>query len=81
MREIKRRNLNLIPLADKKMVEKYTRMSQSTLRNWRSRGEYPEVFVKIGGKVFIYGREWDRLKQKAVRDSRKKAKRMQEIIG
>lgn len=35
MHEIKRRNLNLIPLADKKMVEEYTRLSQSTLRNWR----------------------------------------------
>jgi len=33
MREIKRRNLNLIPLADKKMVEEYTGLSQSTLRN------------------------------------------------
>jgi hypothetical protein len=63
------------------MVEKYTGLSQSTLRNWRSRGEHPELFIKIGGKVFIYGREWDRLKMKAVRDSRKKTKRMQEILG
>ena len=81
MREIKRRSLNLIPLADKKMVEEYTKLSQSTLRNWRSRGEHPELFVKIGGKVFIYGRGWDRLKLKAVRDSRRKAKQMQKMIG
>lgn len=81
MREIKRRNLNLIPLADKQKIEEYTGLSQSTLRNWRTRGEHLEVFVKIGGKVFIYGRAWDRLEMKAVRDSIKKAKRMQEIMG
>lgn len=57
MREIKRRRLKLIPLADKKKVEEYTRFSQSTLRNWRSRGQYPELFVKIAGNVYIYGRE------------------------
>ena len=47
-------------------LEEYTGLSQSTLRNWRSRGEHPELFAKIGGKVFIYGRAWDRLELKAV---------------
>lgn len=81
MHEIKRRNRNLIPLADKAKVEKYTGMSQNTLRNWRCKNEHPEVFVKIGGKIFIYGRAWDRIVQKAVRNSKKDARRMQELLG
>ena len=80
MREIKRRKIRKIPLADKKMVEKYTGLSQATLRNWRSRGEHSELFVKIGGSVFLYAGAWDRLERKAVRDSMAKAKRLQKMI-
>lgn len=81
MREIKRRKIKKIPLADKKMVEEYTGMSQFTLRNWKSCGVHLELFFKIGGKVYLYAQEWDRLARKAVRDSRKKANRMQAITG
>jgi hypothetical protein len=72
MREIKRRKIKKIPMADKEAIEKYTGLSQATLRNWRSRGEHSELFVKIGGKVFLYANAWDRFERKAVRDSRKK---------
>jgi hypothetical protein len=41
---------NIIPIA--KAPEKLS-IAEKTLRNWRSQGLYPQIFVKIGGKVFI----------------------------
>jgi hypothetical protein len=29
------------------------KIAEKTLRNWRSQGIYPQLFIKIGGKVFI----------------------------
>lgn len=81
MREIKRRRLKLIPLADKETIEKYTMMSIHTLRNWRSRKKYPEFFVAIGRKVFLDARAWDRHVLRSKRESIKEAKRMREILG
>jgi len=41
-------NLVTIPEASEK-----TLIAEKTLRNWRCQGRYPQLFVKIGGKVFI----------------------------
>lgn len=41
---------NLIHIAD---APKHVQFSVKTLRNWRAGGKYPEIFVKISGKVFI----------------------------
>lgn len=32
---------------------KKIKIAEKTLRNWRSTGLYPQLFIKIGGKVFI----------------------------
>ena len=29
------------------------KIAEKTLRNWRSQGIYPQLFIKIGGKVFV----------------------------
>jgi hypothetical protein len=41
---------NLIPIAD---APKYIPFKVKTLRNWRTGKKYPDIFVKISGKVFI----------------------------
>ncbi len=41
---------NIIPIA--KAPERIS-IAEKTLRNWRSQGLYPQIFVKLGGKVFI----------------------------
>lgn len=41
---------NMLPLRD---ASKVIKLSERTLRNWRSQGKYPEIFVKFGGKVFV----------------------------
>lgn len=28
-------------------------IAEKTLRNWRCQGLYPQIFVKLGGKVFV----------------------------
>lgn len=81
MREIKRRRLKLIPLADKEKIEKYTMMSIHTLRNWRSRKEHPELFVAIGRKIFLDARAWDRNVLRSKKESIKDAKRMRDILS
>ena len=32
-------------------------VSVKTLRNWRARGQYPMLFVKFGGKIYVDVRE------------------------
>ncbi len=34
-------------------VSEHIALSEKTLRNWRCQGRYPEIFVKLGGKVFV----------------------------
>jgi hypothetical protein len=41
---------NMIPLAQ---VPTKIPIAVKTLRNWRSKGMYPQIFVKLGGKVFV----------------------------
>jgi len=48
--------------------------SEKTLRNWRSIGLYPQLFIKIGGKVFIDLGEYENIiraqKKKAIADAK-----------
>ena len=48
--------------------------AEKTLRNWRSQGNYPQLFVKFGGKVFVDLKEAERIlhadKQKSQRMAR-----------
>jgi hypothetical protein len=41
---------NLIPL---KEASSRIPFAEKTLRNWRSQRKYPQIFTKIGGKVFV----------------------------
>ena len=41
---------NLVPISD---APAKLQFAEKTLRNWRSQGLYPQIFVKLGGKVFI----------------------------
>ena len=41
---------NIIPIAD---VPNIIPIAEKTLRNWRYKRKYPQIFIKIGGKVFV----------------------------
>ena len=40
----------LLPIAE--AAEKI-HIAEKTLRNWRTKGIYPQIFIKLGGKLFI----------------------------
>jgi hypothetical protein len=35
--------------------------AEKTLRNWRNQGNYPQLFVKFGGKVFVDLKEAEKM--------------------
>ena len=41
---------NVVPINE---VSEHIALSEKTLRNWRCQGRYPEIFIKLGGKVFV----------------------------
>ena len=50
-------------------------IAEKTLRNWRSQGIYPQLFIKIGGKVFIDLDEFENIiktqKEKTIADAKR----------
>lgn len=66
-------NANLIPI--KEAPEKLP-FAEKTLRNWRSQGVYPQMFVKLGGKVFIDLDELDKIIQAQKDKAIEQAKRL-----
>jgi hypothetical protein len=57
---------NLCPISK---APKKTQFAEKTLRNWRCQGRFPNLFVKIGGKVFVDLLEFENI----IRDQKKKA--------
>ena len=41
---------SIITLSD---VPKQIPIAEKTIRNWRYNGKYPQIFIKLGGKVFV----------------------------
>ena len=64
---------NIIPIA--KAPEKLS-IAEKTLRNWRSQGLYPQIFVKLGGKVFIDLGEFAKIIQAQKEKAIARAKRL-----
>jgi excisionase family DNA binding protein len=43
-------NIELLTLAE---AAHALRLGESTLRGWRLRGRYPDLFVRVGGRVLV----------------------------
>lgn len=63
---------NIVPISD---APNRISIAEKTLRNWRSRGMYPQLFIKLGGKVFVDLNEFAKLvaaqKEKAVAEAKR----------
>ena len=50
-------------------------IAEKTLRNWRAQGRYPQIFVKLGGRVFVNMEEFalivERQTEKAIEDAKR----------
>jgi len=51
-------------------------VAEKTLRNWRTKRLYPQIFVKLGGKVFINLEELENVVTRQVEKSVHEAKRL-----
>lgn len=60
---------NIIPITE---VPTKIPIAEKTLRNWRYKGIYPQIFLKLGGKVFVDLDELERLvKRQKVKNNNK----------
>ena len=51
-------------------------IAEKTLRNWRAQGRYPQIFVKLGGKVFINLEEVVKIIERQAEVARNTSKRL-----
>jgi hypothetical protein len=63
---------NLVPISE---APTKISIAEKTLRNWRAKGMYGRMFIKLGGKVFVDLSEFARIveiqKEKASKESRR----------
>lgn len=63
---------NLVPIAE---APSKISIAEKTLRNWRASGIYPQLFIKLGGKVFVDLGEFVRIvktqKEQATNEARR----------
>ena len=62
----------LLPIAE---AADKIHIAEKTLRNWRTKGVYPQIFIKLGGKLFIDLDELSgiiiRQREKAIADAKR----------
>lgn len=70
---------DLIPMNNEALEKAKIPFRASTLYMWRGMGKYPELFVKIGGKLFVNRREFVRMVERRMFENaeEKKAQRRQ----
>ncbi len=66
-RKERKKIYTLISLTDEEeLKEAGISVSPWTLRKWRREGRYPELFTKVGKRVFLVLENWQKLVQKGI---------------
>ena len=63
----------IVPISE---VPKYIAIAEKTLRNWRAQGIYPNIYIKLGGKVFVDLEELKRIIDVQKEENQRKARRL-----
>ena len=72
--------MRLIPVARKDLLEENgIYYSQNTLYKMHSIGERPELFIKVGRKLFIIKERWDEYLSQALEETDKRAEKIREL--
>ncbi len=72
----------LIPVADKEALkENNVYFTQSTLYKMKCTGEKPEIFTKIGRRLFIIKSAWDKYIDEALQETQARAEKIKELKG
>ena len=64
---------NLVPISE---VPSMISIAEKTLRNWRAKGMYGGLFIKLGGKVFVDLSELARIVEMQKEKARTEAMRL-----
>ena len=57
----------LVPLRDEELRKAGVPLSCKTLYKWHAQQKYPELFVKLGRKLFLVRESFDKLIEKQLR--------------
>lgn len=71
--------MKLIPLSDKERLKEICPFSPKTLYKWRSLGLYPDLTVKVAGKVCLCVDALEKMIEKSLQKQRKRAEKLEEI--
>ena len=63
----------LVALKDEELEKAGIKFKAKTLRHWRYQRKNMQLFRKIGGKVFLETKEWEKLIKQAEKNARKEA--------
>jgi len=70
---------NLIPLTDRERIKEISPFSLSTLYKMRCIGQYPDLTVKVGGKVCLNLDALDKMVEESLEKQRVKSLKLQKI--
>lgn len=62
----------LVPLVREALSNAGIPLSPWTLREWRKIGRHPEIFVKLGRRVFLVLEKWEKLVEKELKNGSKR---------
>ncbi len=69
----------LIPLKNEELQKAGIPFKAQTLYKWRKEKRNLQIFVKIGGRVFVNAEEWEKLIEEARERSRAEAEKAEEL--
>jgi len=64
---------NLVPISE---APNRVSIAEKTLRNWRAKGMYPCLFIKLGGKVFVDLGEFEKIIEFQKKNALEQARRL-----
>ncbi|MBU0477046.1 hypothetical protein KKC91_00540 [bacterium] len=71
--------MKLIPLSDRERLKEICPFSVKTLYKWRSLGLYPELTVKVAGKVCLCVDALEKMIEDGFKKQRERAEKMEAI--
>ncbi len=71
--------MRLIPLSDRERLKEICPFSLKTLYKWRSLGMYPELTVKVAGKVCLCVDAFEKMIEEGFKKQRERAEKLEAI--
>lgn len=74
--------MKIIPVADKSLLREHgIFFSPNTLHKWHSQKVYPEIFIKLNGRLFINLDEWKKILDRKIAEQKREAEKINRLKG